>query len=109
MTRAVTEAAVRYVDQLEAHMDAGGKTGPNNVRDLIQMVRELAVDLALDLQDARAEIAALKADQAQRSREIVKRFRDQWKRSAETGGSSHRQQYTAKWRACDAILAALDA
>lgn len=37
----MTGRASQYVDQLEAHMDEGGKTAPNNVRDLIQMVREL--------------------------------------------------------------------
>ena len=43
LPRAVSaaERARQYVDQLEAHMDEGGTTGPNNVRDLIQMIREL--------------------------------------------------------------------
>lgn len=36
----MSERACQYIEQLEAHMDAGGMTGPNNVRDLIQMVRE---------------------------------------------------------------------
>jgi hypothetical protein len=44
-------ARLRYVAQLEAHMDEDGKTGPNNVHDLIQIVR-----------DAEARIAALEAE-----------------------------------------------
>lgn len=31
---------LRYIEQLEAHMDEGGKIGPNNVRDLIDMYRK---------------------------------------------------------------------
>lgn len=38
------ERAHRYVEQLEAHMDEGGTTAPNNLRDLIKMVRELVSD-----------------------------------------------------------------
>jgi hypothetical protein len=51
----------RYVDQLEAHMDEGGGTAPNNVRDLIQMVRELVsgiVALEADLYDERKKMVA---------------------------------------------------
>ena len=33
--------ARQYVDQLDAHMDEGGATSPNNVRDMIEMVRKL--------------------------------------------------------------------
>ena len=50
--------ASQYVDQLEAHMDEGGKTAPNNVRDLIQTVRELVsanVILGADLYNARQQ------------------------------------------------------
>jgi len=36
------ERSLRYVDQLEAHIDEGGSTTTGNIRDLIQMVRELA-------------------------------------------------------------------
>jgi hypothetical protein len=43
---AQAERALRYVEQLEAHMDEGGKTAPNNLRDLIQMVKELATQPA---------------------------------------------------------------
>ena len=35
------DAILAYTDHLEAHMDEGGTTGPNNVRDLIRIVREL--------------------------------------------------------------------
>lgn len=53
------ERAFKYVDQLSAHMDEGGITGANNVRDLIQMVRELVSDKVIlenDLFQARKDV-----------------------------------------------------
>ena len=34
--------ARQYAEQLEAHMDEGGKFAQNNVRDLIQFIKEIA-------------------------------------------------------------------
>ena len=38
---------LKYCEQLEAHMDEGGKVGPHNARDLIHMPRQAADALAL--------------------------------------------------------------
>lgn len=53
------DRAFKSVDQLSAHMDDGGKTGSNNVRDLIQSVRELVSEnaiLEVDLHNARKTV-----------------------------------------------------
>ena len=47
--------AARYVDQLEAHMDAGGGTAPNNVRDLMEMVRSQVAEITV-LREVLSEI-----------------------------------------------------
>lgn len=55
-TRERVARNLRYIEQLEAHMDEDGKTGPNNVRDLIQMVRETSELISL----LEAQIAELR-------------------------------------------------
>ena len=101
MTRAVTQAMV------EAALDKW-----YDGEDWRVILQE---SLAKQLSEMRATLeAALAAAPPQANppdqvREIVQHYRDQWKRSAETGGTSHRQQSTIKRRACEVILAALDA
>lgn len=69
---ALRDRSLRYVDQLEAHMDEGGLTAPNNLRDLIEMVRELCgkngapfseiVDFGTDQERAAAKRVAQACD-----------------------------------------------